>query len=322
MAYRIQLIVFGAFVAACGLDVVGVAPVEGDAGTTADGGGRSEAGASSGDAVDAGPSPPANCSVATCDALALAAPGFTQVAFGAATSPCPTGFDDAPVFEDPKPKTGSCACGDCTYQGGSCATAHVQSRSGSSAGSCSKNNDAVDFATGRCTPYSGYWANVYAAELTPAPEAVGTCSAPAMGVRAQVDVAAERVCTRHADTCAASMCGLPAGLQVCLAAPGDVACPKGAPKKHAVGPDFTLDCGVCGCTPATTCAGTMSWWKNSSNCTGEPDGKIPSDTCTLVNGASIAALRWDAQLAQTCKTKPADKAKAALAKPMTVCCPR
>lgn len=324
MAHRIQLsiaVVGLLLVGACGLDVVGIDPIAGpDASVSGGEGGVS--------VVDAGneaspPPPPADCSKTTCDALGLAAPSFTQVAFGDAADACPSGFDATDVIEGPSVKNGSCGCGACVTQGTSCNTGKMRSSWSAGPGACDNAGAATDVVSGEChSNYNGKWISNYASEAAPAPT-LGTCRAPGVGLRDQVAADAKRICTRRTETCPGAMCALPGKLQVCLSAAGDVDCPKGT-KKHVVASDVTMTCADCTCDATAVCGGAITWWNNSSSsCTGNPTGTIAAGACVQVNESSIGSFRWDSKVAsEGCSTpKPAMKATLAPKDVRTVCCP-
>lgn len=318
MAHRIQLIAIAAFAGGCGLGVVGVEPTSNDAGAP-------DAGPvdAARPVVDAGP-PPVDCSVATCDAVTRQAAGFVPVAFG--SDACPAGFDAQTVYEDPKPQTGSCGCGECTYAGASCASSSLPTKSGGTATTCTTRGDTLVLASGVCHgfPLGATWENDFALAQAPDPSSPGICSAKGTGLRAQVDVTTAQVCTRRADTCAGAMCKLPGALKACMTSTNAfLPCPKDLPDKHVVGTDFTLACTDCQCKPVTTCTGTLSWWRDSGSCKDAATGTLAAGACTEVDGQDVGSVRWDATVApQSCETKPDTKATATLTGAMTICCPK
>lgn len=326
--------------AACGVEVVGVAPEDGgallaepDASALLDGGavdGDGEPRSSDGmasdvmvldgapvDAAHDGGIDASSCD-RSCAALTLAQSGFAPVAFG--DGPCPSGFDSADVVEGPLAQVGSCGCGACTATGASCGASSFQTRTGSGS-QCSTGSTSNHTTNGgNCQDINGGFGGDYSVLLLQPPTAVGTCQAAGEVIPAKIDKTARRLCTRRGGTCAAAICDLPTSLVACLVTDGDVACPGSAPNKHLVGADVTATCAACGCTPNATCNGTFAAFSGTS-CGGTQKVTL-TNTCTLVNQATFNSYRLTQTVGQTCtNVTPASKADVSLTVPRTVCCP-
>lgn len=324
MAHRVQLAAIAlVLVAGCGIDVVGVEV----AGVGADGGVASTSSAPDGSVApdgatgsDGGAPTPADCSKPTCERVGLAAPGFTAIAFGSSADVCPGGFDTAEAFEDPTAKNGSCSCVSCTTTGSTCTSGKLAT-SYSTDASCNKDGATISAGDGQCVLAVTSWASTYGGIGAPDPK-VGTCRAPATGVRDAVAATGHRLCTPRADACAAALCSLTGTLEVCLVAPGDVACPSVAPQRRLVG-DVTMACDDCSCTPGATCSGKLHWWSSSSSCSGTESGVASSGVCTRISSSDLDSYRWEGMAAETCTLgSPPAKAKVGLGGVRTVCCPK
>lgn len=317
MAHRIQLIVASALLGACGLGVVGVDPVNQDGGVVlVDGGLVANDGSTT---SEGGPPPPADCSD-TCSALALTAPGFTPIGFGAESEVCPNGFvSTSAAASDPVAKSGSCACGPWTTTGSTCNTGNIPS-SQSNDTSCSGGGAPFPANDGQCKAYSNYWGSTYGGVGVPNPK-VGTCRAEGQIVPEKIEVTKSRVCTLQPGTCHAALCSLKGALAACLVAPGDVACPGVAPKKTLIG-DLQASCPACTCTPEAKCDGKLHWWEVSTTCSGAESGTVVSNVCTRVNNKNIRSVLWEPTVTESCSAvTPAPQATVTRGGLQTVCCP-
>jgi hypothetical protein len=261
------------------------------------------------------PPPPPGCNPSC--ALPQAA-GFTLALFGDRTAACPDDYDPTDAVEGPTAGAGACTCGTCVMTGTTCNTGTIPSRYASN-NQCGNTGASLQANGGNCFNFSGTF-GTYASVLPPA-AVPGTCSAPGVAVRANVTASSRRICALKAGACGAGACALPAAQRACLVAPGDVACPAGAPTKHLVAGDFTLACAACSCSTAATCGGSMTFYSNAG-CTGSTI-TMNASTCTQVNGASIASTRWTGTVAtQQCANLTPGAATVGLSgATSTVCCP-
>lgn len=315
MAYRIQLIVASALlVAACGLDVVGVAPsLDGSAPVSS-----GDAAAPTADA--AGPGVDANECAATCPATAANDATFkTVVLYGEATAVCPASFDSADVVEDPVAKPTACGCGTCTVTA-SC-NGDLSVHNSNSAG-CGNPDGTFDANNGACMKlFNTAWGHNFE-EFTPAAATNVKGSAPTTQNPSEVDRAQKRICTARAGTCTGASCAAPSGFKSCLEADGEESsCPAGFPDRHTVGDDIVLTCGDCTAANATaTCTGTLNWWSTSSSCAGTPNA-IPANTCGEVDSSDLASYQWVGAIAtQSCTATPGTP-NVTLKGVKTICCP-
>ena len=309
---------------ACGLSIVG-SPADGE--LSPDG---SASAGGDGSTADKNASPPSNSNDASTDAetstpgcnpdaCALpSASGFALVLFGAANQSCPASFTASDVIENPVAGAGACACGDCSAtidcNSGSLATSFDNGN-----GDCNQTGPALDANNGMCRNLmNSRWSENGA--VAPPAAVVGTCSAPGLASRPAVTTTAKRVCTPEASACAGLACAPPTGMAACLAHDGDVACPPTAPNKHAVGADFTLQCGACGCTVSATCTGKIESYEQG-NCSGTPK-TINANVCTNVSRADLSSFKWIGSVAMQSCTKGAPAApQIALTGTRTICCP-
>ena len=305
-----------AVVSACGIDAVGTMdPAAFHAPGRAPDGGREGGGGPA--PIEADADVPSACA-GTCSPAATTAP-FVHVLFGDRATACPAGFDAADVVEEPTPGAGSCACGTCAFSGTTCTTGALVSKY-SSDNTCNGTGDNLQGNGGNCYAISGQFISTYAAMLPPTAVA-GSCSAPGVGIRANVTTKDARVCTPRSDACLDALCAPPAALAACVAASGDVACPAPLPNRHLVGSDVTLTCAACTCTTQATCTGTVTFY-SGAGCTGTPR-VLNAGACTQVNQASFQSTRWAGTIAtQTCtNVTPAATAGVSLTDVRTVCCP-
>lgn len=310
----VGLVVFA--LAACGIDAVGTLEEPGalrapdrPPNSAADGGRPAE---EDGSGVPVGP-----CADA-CAPPSATAP-FADVLYGERTSACPAGFDASDVVEDPVPAAGSCACGTCAFAGTSCTGGAIVSKYASDT-TCSGTGSNLQGNEGNCYAFNGQFISTYAAMLAPA-AVPGTCSAPGVGVPANVTKKERRVCTPRADACLDALCSPPAALAACIATSGDVPCPSSAPNRHLVGSGVALSCAACSCTTQATCTGTVTFYAGAG-CTGATR-VLQAGVCTQVNQASFQSTKWSGTVAtQTCaNVTPATTATASLDGARTVCCP-
>src|SRR5688572_12738505 len=119
----------------------------------------------------------------TCTSDTATAP-FAAVLFGDRATACPAEFDAADVVEDPTPAAGSCTCGACAFSGTTCTSGALVSKY-SSDNACDGTGSNLQGNDGNCYAFNGQFISTYAAMLPPT-AVVGTCSAPGIGVRANV----------------------------------------------------------------------------------------------------------------------------------------
>jgi hypothetical protein len=143
----------------------------------------------------------------------------------------------------------------------------------------------------------------------------GTCNAVATAHATAVTTTPARVCA--SPSCEA--CG--AGLPVCIAGTGDLACPPSLPKKLLVGDGATLACGQCAtCTFTATCAGSVTLYS---------DGQCKFSVATAqtgvceaeVAGFPIGSYKWSGMAASaTCTASDPPAGTPQLTAPKTICC--
>lgn len=304
---------------ACGLSAVGTGQgtteKEAEAGASPSSG-EAEAGAESGAAADDGgvPLPPTACGQ---DACGLTVPaGWSLAAVTINTTPCPLGFDTTDVVEKPVAGASACKCTCNVTSSPSCATGTVATKYDYSSGCGSTSSALVASADGKCNVTNLSNGNH---ELFPSPPPAGTaaCLAPATADKTAVQSDALRVCSPP--TCGVACQG--AGFKTCLLAPGDMACPAGAPEKHLVGTDVKLACTTCGCTATgpTSCEGTWTLYSDTA-CATLVD-TVPPNVCTQTTQTAIRSYKWSpVPISVKCDAGAPAPGVASLVGPTTVCC--
>lgn len=234
---------------------------------------------------DAETSPPP-CVADACSLVAGSAP-FRIVLYGERSNACPTGFGSVDVVTKPVANAGACTCGPCVTNA-TCTTGLIGTKYSSNA-VCGTPAGDIDANNGACFPYNGNFVSTYCV-IVPPPAVPGACSAPGVGVPANVATEAKRICNPQVDSCAAVLCAPPGSLKTCIAAPGDVECPGSAMTKTVVGANVDVTCPSCTCTTKATCAGAVTFY-SGANCTGGTK-VLDANVCTQVNGAGIMSTKW------------------------------
>lgn len=264
------------------------------------------------------PEPSPSCAPPTCALLAPPAGWQLVLLESSRADACPAGFDSADLIESPVADVTACACSACVTSGTKCATGTSTTSFDNGGGSCATPGLAFDASGGNCLNATGTLGKD--ARIGAPAAIVGTCTAAASGVRANVMVQAGRVCSRQASSCSNTACGAPASMKACIAAPGDVPCPSGATTKHLLGADFTLACPSCSCSiTSATCAGTAAFYPQS-NCTGTAV-VLTANVCTATASNAFMSTKWVPTVASEKCATAAAAPTATLTATQTVCCP-
>jgi len=204
--------------------------------------------------------------------------GWSLVAFaGNQTVTCPAQSTQTDVYEAPNAST-ACTCGSIVAAAPTCAAGPITVKydqthltptcnlSPTPATMADTSSCNTDLDTGLLYP------TVDISYSPPGPSG-GQCTPVPVPLVGNVTYAAQdRICTPDSEPCANGDCkpSFGAGLQVCIAASGSVACP-GVPftEQHIVGGAATFTCSAtCTChLNVGTCAGTVTLYSNN-NCTG------------------------------------------------------
>lgn len=271
--------------------MVGVDPINGEAGAPSNpslSDASSSSSSSSGDAA-----PPPN----------------TGQAIGFGDDTCPPGFTSTDVIENPSAQAGSCECGPCTATGAKC-DATTFKTSGANNSQCSPG-DGATLKTNGCFNLNAQWGYNYTSIVVAPPSSNGTCKADGQVVPAKIAKTTHRLCTGTGQ--------LPPSFKSCSVTDGDVPCSGDKPTKHLVGTDVDATCAACTCTPTASCGGTMTTYDND-NCGGGT--KTIGTTCTAVNQGFYSSYRMIPTVTQGCSdVTAAGPATVALKAPRTVCCP-
>jgi hypothetical protein len=194
--------------------------------------------------------------------------GWSLVLFArSAATQCPAGFVTESAVTNAAAAAGACTCSpsSCTVTSTpSCDDGVVATKLDSAAApTCNQSGINLDLNEGKCTKLNASLGK-HASIAAPSPKGTGACKAAAVPNPAAVTATEVRVCT--SDSCA-TVCGeAPAsGLERCLIASGDQACPADAPKKTVIGTKASLACGDCAtCAVTASCSGTISFYSDES----------------------------------------------------------
>ncbi len=262
---------------------------------------------------DAGP--PIDCDAEACDLPS--AKGFTLVLFGDRSARCPSAWKSVDIVENPVAKAGACSCGACTAPI-DCSSGTIASFYDDGDGKCDERGKALRANGGACNDQEG---RLGENASVAAPRAVvGGCSAEGVPSRSAVATTSMRVCAPKPSTCPDAACDVPAGMQVCLVAQGDVDCPSHVPVKHLVGKDFTMACAACDCTVDATCDGTMSFYAKKG-CKGAPLQRLDAFECSETNRDRFASTRWRGGVgAVRCRKDSPPPPTLGVSNARTVCC--
>jgi hypothetical protein len=321
---------------ACGLDITGTASGDaadgGDAGGGAvDGSGGDGRGGSGGDggsggsggdgSVDAGGDasqradaevcPPARCALAP-------PPGWSLVAYAPNRfASCPAGFVTEDTLEEPRAALGACTCGECVTQTApSCSDGWLGvTYDEETAPTCGLTGVPLSAARGACTPFDGHTGTH--TFVTPPPPSGGACFTPS--------VAHDAVTTQSVRACVPAKCASPCdpslgpGFTTCLRAPGDVACPASAPRKHTVGKHAAMTCPPCPCSLLASCSGALALYADD-HCADELV-RIPAGLCYTTGYQRLHSYKWNGAKTSICIVGLPPAGTAALDDPATICCP-
>jgi hypothetical protein len=282
-----------AFVAACGLDVVGVDPL-----------------ASDGAGV---PSSRPGCECSGLD------PKWrpVAVAIGPATAACPSGGTSEVLRTNPEAGPDACACKATETVAPVCNKGNVTFKIGSG---CTSTGVVTLSSEASCHRVDGSLASsVGFDQLAPSGGSCVAVSAP------DASKVTSDVLTMCAPSCAADLCAkkAPAGFRACVVAEGDVACDlPGFSEKHLAGTTTSLSCGACtGCTATATCTNVSIDLYSSSSC-GTKVFNLPANACTPTgaqSGASVGGMIYNATVTPAYNAPPS-AGSASVVGAKTVCC--
>jgi hypothetical protein len=128
---------------------------------------------------------------------------------------------------------------------------------------------------------------------------------------------AGRICS--VTSCAA--CTAPAGLALCFAQPGAVACPASM-TAHVIGGGAQVSCTPCtACTSTAKCKGTITVF-DDTQCQFKVDAFAVDGTClSTINVDTLGSYKYAPTVDQGTCTAGTSSASVSVAGQVTVCCP-
>lgn len=266
--------------------------------------------------IDAGPA----CSSDACGFDVP--PGWSLVLFArSVATPCPTGFVTESVVTNVAAGPDACTC-----SSSSCiltstprcdeGTVGTKLDSGSTP-TCGQTGASITLNGGNCTRLQARLGR-HASINAPLPQGTGACTAAAIPNPAAMTSTAAHVCTSAS---CADVCGAPRapGLERCLIAAGDQACPADVPNKTVIGTKASLTCDNCAsCTvTATSCSGTISFYSDDA-C----NNVLRTFTANVCADGDTAfqSYKWTGTTNVTCNPSGPPAPKVELEEQRTVCC--
>jgi hypothetical protein len=298
----------GAWVAACGLPLGGLAADDGGAGDASVTGDDARGSGSGESGSDDGGVPP-GCLTLDAACLGALAPGWQPVSVTDAG--CAAGFDAATLLVRPRVDDGGCACGACEVVGSFGCDASVAISGGDGCG----DPTLLTVAPGACG--AGQAQHV---EAHP-PTASGTvgCFAPNdAGTGATTDALTVCIPGCAADFCATS--------PRCVLSPGDVPCPAGFTLLARAGTGADPGCPACACDagPPGVCTGTVTVFGSASCSDSGGAATYAVGTCnqfsTSTNYQSVQVDLVPPQASCSSSSTTPGPADASLLGVHTICC--
>lgn len=258
---------------------------------------------------------------------------FQLVAVGPKDTSCPEGFTQPTnVVGDPKVSAGACSCGCMIAQQPSCPNqGAIGGAFGTGgAGTCPIPGGGVENLGCGVDGFLGPFGLGNEHKYTPPGPVGGRCRGAPSSDRSKLSYGIERLVCAAAivPKCDALVCApiVPAPFQICVGAPGDVACPSDYPQKQLIGSSAAYSCSDgCSCGVSATCTGKLRFY-DTTDCTGAVKYEVVADNrCvdTVAAGAIFMSHDYVANAPTNVSCNPTGSTTAStptLEQLSTVCC--
>lgn len=264
--------------------------------------------------------------------------GFQLVTYGARGPSCPAGFGQSTdTIESATTIAGACTCACNTTQQPQCPTNGQINGFFGTGGALTCPNAGGNMANQGCGTdgYQGpFGAGNEHRYVPPAGGAMGgACTSSAMKDGSKISSTNRKICSAlQIPSCNGQICppppNGPSPFEICIASPGDVACPVEFPTKHLTGGSTNFNCSNnCACPGVNaTCTGGKLHFYASADCSGLAGLSVDvNNTCvpTVAGGASFNSHKYVANPPSnvSCINGGAtNPSTVTLNQPATVCC--